>query len=139
MTEAFCSESETDNIQPTVEKGSWVNTMAQVVDFSFDLTEPLTADNALYVEGLYFDYADYDPTQDYDTYMAQFAEVIKFEVHFQCVEDPTTTSESTTPESTTLESTTPESTTPESTTPPKTTLNFNYVNRLDQEYLINII
>ena len=63
--------------------------MDQVVDFSFDLTVPLTADNALYVQGLYFDYADYDPSQDYDTYMAKFAELNKFEVHFQFVEDPT--------------------------------------------------
>ena len=50
---------------------------------------PLTANNAMYVAGLYFDYADYDPSKDYDHYMAQMDEWNKFEVHFKCSEDPT--------------------------------------------------
>ena len=88
MTETFCSENESDNIQPTVEKGSWVSTMAQAVDFSFDLRAPLTAENAMPVMNLYFDYADYDPSRDFDTYMAEMDEWSKFEVHFKCVKEP---------------------------------------------------
>lgn len=59
-----------------------------------------------------------------------------FKIHFRCVDDPwhnpTTTTQPTTepPTTTTITTTT--------TTEPKTTLNFNFVNGLDQEYLINI-
>ena len=88
VTETFCSENESENIQPTVEKGTWVNTMAQAVDFSFDLRAPLTAENAMPVMNLYFDYADYDPSRDFDTYIAQMDEWSKFEVHFKCVKEP---------------------------------------------------
>ena len=101
--------------------GSWVNTNAQVLDFTFQLDVPLHADNAMYIAGLYFDYADYDPTYDYETYMSEMDEMSKYEVHFKCVK---------------AEEPTPEPTA-EITTMEQTTNSF-YVNGLDQECLIKI-
>ena len=73
---------------------------------------PLREDNALYIAGLYFDY--YDPAYDYESYMTEMDELSKFEVHFKCVEDPTT-----------------------STPAESETTNTFFVNGLDQEYFIN--
>ena len=73
---------------------------------------PLREDNALYIAGLYFDY--YDPAYDYESYMTEMDELSKFEVHFKCVEYPTT-----------------------STPAESEATNTFFVNGLDQEYLIN--
>ena len=72
----------------------------------------------MYIAGLYFDYADYNPSYDYETYMTEMNEQSKYEVHFKCVQEPTTS----TPAPTTVD--------------PETTNTF-FVNGLDQEYLIN--
>ena len=79
---------------------------------------PLSADNSLYIAGLYYysrypewygEPGQYDQAYDYDYYMAQMDEMNKFEVHFKCMKveesTPEPTSEST-PELTTLEPTT---------------------------------
>ena len=87
VTESYCSDKEWKN--PGVSIGSWVNTNAQVLDFEFHLEVPLHEDNALYVAGLYYysgeDYPEYDYPYDYDAYMADMAELNKFELHFKCV------------------------------------------------------
>ena len=79
---------------------------------------PLREDNALYIAGLYFDYAEYNPAYDYESYMTGMDELSKFEVQFKCVEDPTTW-------------------TPAPSTAESETMNTFFVNGLDQEYLIN--
>ena len=113
VTETYCSDNEEKNAGVAV--GTWVNTNAQVIDFNFQLEVPLTADNALHIANLNPD--------NFESYMAGFDELKKFEVHFKCVKEPEPTSESTTP-------------TPGPTTSGPTTLNSNYVNGLDQENLI---
>ena len=88
VTETYCSEQESKN--PNVNIGSWVNTNAQVLDFTFQLDVPLHYDNAMYIAGLYQDYAQYggDPAYDYDLYMSEFDDLSKYEVHFKCVNEP---------------------------------------------------
>ena len=88
VTETFCSEKESKN--PNVNIGSWVNTNAQVLDFTFQLDVPLHADNAYYIAGLAEDYAQYggDPAYDYDLYMSEFDDLSKYEIHFKCVKEP---------------------------------------------------
>ena len=110
VTETYCSEKEWIN-PDVVNIGSWVNTNAQVLDFTFQLEVPLNEDNAFYITGLYYD-------DDYETYMTEMEELSKYEVHFKCVKEPAPT----TPATTTVE--------------PETTNTF-YVNGLDQEYFIN--
>ena len=100
----------------TKDDGGWEHwsSLDRFVTFNFQFT-PLTSSNYYYY---YNSYEDWVQTAD-------------IEVHFRCAKDPWH-----------VEPTTPwydKSTTPESTTPPKTTLNFNYVNGLDQEYLIDMI
>ena len=95
----------------------WVNTNVQVLDFIFQLDVPLHGDNAFYIANLYFDYADYNPTYDYETYMTGMDELSKYEVHFKCVKEPAI------------------STTVPTTVGPETTNTF-FVNGLDKEYLI---
>ena len=73
----------------------------------------------MYIAFLYFDYADYDPAYDYETYMTEMDELSKYEVHFKCVKEPT-------PESS--------STPAPSAVEPETTNTF-HVNGLDQECL----
>ena len=118
VTETFCSEKESKN--PNVNIGSWVNTNAQVLDFTFQLDVPLHADNAYYLAYLTEDYAQYggDPAYDYDIYMSELDDSSKYEIHFKCVKEPSTS----TPAPATVE--------------PETTNTF-YVNGLDQEYFIN--
>ena len=104
-----------DNKYCNKEDGGWENwsSMARYVTLNFQFT-PLTANNYYYY---YNSYDDWTQTAD-------------IEVHIRCAKDPWH-----------VEPTTPwydKSTTPEPTTVPKTTLNFNYVNGLDQEYLIDI-
>ena len=43
----------------------------------------------MYIAGLYFYWADYDPDYDYETYMNKMDEWSKFEVYFKCVQEPT--------------------------------------------------
>ena len=86
VTETYCSDQEWKNSDVNI--GSWVNTNAQSLDFTFQLEVPLNEDNAMYIAGLYFDYADYDPTYDYETYMTKMDELSKYEVHFKCVKEP---------------------------------------------------
>ena len=128
VTETYCSEKEWKN--PDVNIGTWVNTNAQVLDFTFQLDVPIHSNNAMYIAGLYW-YSRYpesygepgmdywDPAYDYDYYMNELNESSKYEVHFKCVKEEEPTPEPT-PELTTLE---------------QSTTNSFYVNGLDQEYL----
>ena len=127
VTETYCSELEWKN--PSVNIGSWINTNAQVLDFTFQLEVPLHSANAMYVAGLYF-YSrypeaygqpgeDWDQAYDYDYYMNNLNEVSKYEVHFKCVK---------------VEEPEPEPT-PELTTVEQSIINSFYANGLDQEYL----
>ena len=59
----------------------------------------------------------WDPAYDYDYYMNELNESSKYEVHFKCVKEEEPTPEPT-PELTTLE---------------QSTINFFYVDGLDQE------
>ena len=69
--------------------GSWVSTNAQVLDFTFQLDVPFNADKALLIGNLYFEYAQYDPNYDYDTYMTEMDDMSKYEIHFKCMKEPT--------------------------------------------------
>ena len=117
VTETYCSEKEWQN--PDVNIGQWINTNAQVLDFTFQLDVPLNEDNALYIAGLYTDYISWggNPAYDYDYYMTGMNDLSKYEVLFKCVQEPTST-----PAPSTVE--------PE-------TINTFYVNGLDQEYFFN--
>ena len=96
VTETYCSEQESKN--PNVNIGSWVNTNAKVLDFTFQLDVPLHSDNAMHISGLYFysrypewygEPGDYwDEADDYDFYMDELIESSKYEIHFKCVKEP---------------------------------------------------
>ena len=117
VTETYCTERDWPGTN--VKIGSWINTNAQNLDFTFQLDVPLHEDNALYIASLYIDVFDpqYYPEYDYETYMTEMNELSKYEVHFKCVEEPT------------------KSTPAPSTVEPDTTNTF-FVNGLDQEYFI---
>ena len=68
----------------------------------------------------WYDYYDWDAPEEWH-------QPAGFEIHFRCVDDPWHN-----PTTTTQPTTEPPTTT---TTEPQTTLNFNFVNGLDQEYL----